>query len=122
MEQGRGQCGGFSRQGTAPAAPGCMTHSGLIRGGDQAPDSHSPEKPLGTASPRGALKPERWYITDSLGDPSKFLPLFRPWSPLLSLKKQMASHSSILAGKVPWTEVLGGVLSMGTQLRDRARA
>ena len=30
----------------------------------------------------------------------------------------MASHSSILAGKIPWTEVPGGVLSVGTQLSN----
>ena len=27
----------------------------------------------------------------------------------------MATHSSILAGKIPWTEELGGVWSMGLQ-------
>ena len=118
MEQGWGQCGGFSSQETSSVAPGSMTHSGLARGGDQAPHCCSPEKPLGTASSGGALKPERGSITDSLGDPSKFLPLLRPWSPLLSLEKEMAPHSSILAGKIPWTEVPGGVLSMGTQLSN----
>ena len=25
------------------------------------------------------------------------------------LKKEMATHSSILAGKIPWTEELGGL-------------
>ena len=39
------------------------------------------------------------------------------------LKKEMATHSSILAGKVPWTEVTGGLQSMrlqrvGHNLRD----
>ena len=39
------------------------------------------------------------------------------------LKKEMATHSSILAGKIPWTEVTGGLQSMrlqrvGHNLRD----
>ena len=29
------------------------------------------------------------------------------------LEKEMATHSSILAWKIPWTEELGGLLSMG---------
>ena len=32
-----------------------------------------------------------------------------------SLEKEMATHSSILAWKIPWTEDLGGLLSMGLQ-------
>ena len=39
--------------------------------------------------------------------PSKFLS--RNWGPL-----EMASHSSILAWKIPWTES-GGLQAMGTQ-------
>ena len=31
------------------------------------------------------------------------------------LEEDMATHSSILAGKIPWTEELGGVWSMGLQ-------
>ena len=31
------------------------------------------------------------------------------------LKESMAMHSSILAWKIPWTEELGGVQSMGLQ-------
>ena len=31
------------------------------------------------------------------------------------LKKQMAIHSSILAWRIPWTEELGGLESMGSQ-------
>ena len=39
-------------------------------------------------------------------------------------KKEMATHSSILAGKIPWTEETGGSQSMrlqriGHNLRDR---
>ena len=31
------------------------------------------------------------------------------------LEKEMATHSSILAWKILWTEELGGLLSMGSQ-------
>ena len=31
------------------------------------------------------------------------------------LEKEMATHSSILAGKVPWAEESGGPQSMGSQ-------
>ena len=31
------------------------------------------------------------------------------------LEKEMATHSSILAWKIPWTEELGWLLSMGSQ-------
>ena len=32
-----------------------------------------------------------------------------------SLEKGMATHSSILAWRIPWTEELGGLQSMGSQ-------
>ena len=32
-----------------------------------------------------------------------------------SLEKGMATHSSILAGRIPWTEEPGGLQSMGSQ-------
>ena len=31
------------------------------------------------------------------------------------LKKEMATHSSILAWRIPWTEELGGLQSMGSR-------
>ena len=31
------------------------------------------------------------------------------------LEKEMATHSSILAWRIPWTEEPGGLQSMGTQ-------
>ena len=34
------------------------------------------------------------------------------------LEKEMAIHSSILAWKIPWTEELGGLKSMGLQELD----
>ena len=32
-----------------------------------------------------------------------------------ALEKEMATHSSILAWKIPWTEEFSGLLSMGLQ-------
>ena len=37
-----------------------------------------------------------------------------------SLEKEMATHSSILAWEIPWTEEPGGLQSMGQQ-QSRAR-
>ena len=36
-----------------------------------------------------------------------------------SLEKEMATHSSIFAWEVPWTEEPGGLQSMGSQEMDR---
>ena len=33
----------------------------------------------------------------------------------ISLEKEMATHSSILAWRIPWTEELGRLQSMGSQ-------
>ena len=33
----------------------------------------------------------------------------------VSLEKEMATHSSILAWRIPWTEETGGLLPMGLQ-------
>ena len=35
-----------------------------------------------------------------------------------SLEKEMTTHSSTLAWKIPWTEEPGGLQSMGLQLSD----
>ena len=37
------------------------------------------------------------------------------------LEEEMATHSSILAGKMPWTEDSGGWQSMGSQSQTRLR-
>ena len=34
------------------------------------------------------------------------------------LEKEMATHSSILAWRIPWTEELGGLQSMGRKKSD----
>ena len=34
------------------------------------------------------------------------------------LEKEMATHSSILAWKIPWTEMPGGLQSLGSQESD----
>ena len=36
------------------------------------------------------------------------------------LEEKMATHSSILAWKIPWTEESGGLQSMGSQESDTA--
>ena len=45
--------------------------------------------------------------------------VWEPWVRSLGqedlLEKEMATHSSILAWKIPWTEELGWLLSMGSQ-------
>ena len=35
------------------------------------------------------------------------------------LEKEMATHSSIVAWRIPWTEEPGGLQSMGSQKLDR---
>ena len=40
---------------------------------------------------------------------------FSKWESSESLKKEMATHSSIFAWKIPQTEELGGLHSMGSQ-------
>ena len=50
----------------------------------------------------------------------KRLPTMREtWAQFLGqedlLEKEMATHSSILSWRIPWTEELGGLQSMGLQ-------
>ena len=40
---------------------------------------------------------------------------FYPWVRKIPLEKEMATHSSILAWEIPWTEEPGGLQSMGSQ-------
>ena len=40
---------------------------------------------------------------------------FDPWGGKNPLKKEMATHSSIPAWKMPWTEEPGGLQPMGSQ-------
>ena len=40
---------------------------------------------------------------------------------LYVLEKEMATHSSILAWEIPWTEEPGGLQFMGSQSRTRLR-
>ena len=42
------------------------------------------------------------------------LPICKLWY-FLKVEKEMATHSSILAWEIPWTEEPGGLQSMGTQ-------
>ena len=50
----------------------------------------------------------------------KYLPAmwetwFNPWVRKIPLEKEMATHSSILAWRIPWTEEPGGLQSTGLQ-------
>ena len=40
------------------------------------------------------------------------------WVGKIPLEKEMASHSSILDWRIPWTEEPGGLQSMGSQELD----
>ena len=40
---------------------------------------------------------------------------FDPWIRKIPLEKGMATHSSVLAWRIPWTEEPGGLQSMGSQ-------
>ena len=40
---------------------------------------------------------------------------FNPWVGKIPRKEEMATHSSILAWKIPWTEEPEGLQSMGSQ-------
>ena len=60
------------------------------------------------------------YGASLLAQTAKNLPtMWETWVPLLGwedpLEEEMATHSSILAWRVPWTEEPGGQQSMGSQ-------
>ena len=45
-------------------------------------------------------------------------PLQSNWDTPIKLEKEMATHSSILAWRLPWTEEPGGLQYMGLQESD----
>ena len=47
--------------------------------------------------------------------PAMRRPGFDPWVGKIPLEKEMATHSSTLAWKIPWTEEPGRLQSMGSQ-------
>ena len=59
----------------------------------------------------------RWYSgQESASQCSRWKRLrFNPWVQKNCLEKEMATHSSTLAWKIPWTEDPGGLQSMGLQ-------
>ena len=65
--------------------------------------------PLCRAFPGGSVSKESTCIA---GDPDSILEWENP------LEKEMATYSSILAWKIPWTEKPGGLQSMGSQELD----
>ena len=65
----------------------------------------------------------RLILASLLGQSVKNLPAMQEtWVQFLgwedALEKEMATHSSILAWKIPWTEEPGGLQSMGLQESD----
>ena len=65
----------------------------------------------------------RLILASLLGLSVKNLPAMQEtWVQFLgwedALEKEMATHSSILAWKIPWTEEPGGLQSMGLQESD----
>ena len=73
------------------------------------------------------LKKEYIYIFGGLlrwlSDKRICLPMQETWVQSLSpedpLEKGMATHSSVLTWKIPWTEEPGGLQSMGSQSQTR---
>ena len=61
----------------------------------------------------------RGFPGGSVGKESAFTSSWETWVQSLGqedpLEKEMATHYSILAGRIPWTEELGGLQSMGSQ-------
>ena len=61
-----------------------------------------------------------WFFSSLVAQTVNHLPTMRE-TRVLSLgredllEKEMATHSSILPWKIPWTEELGWLLSMGSQ-------
>ena len=66
---------------------------------------------------------EPLYNEGLIAQPVKNLPAMQEtWVQSLGredrLEKEMATHSSILAWRIPWTEEPGGLQSMGSQESD----
>ena len=66
------------------------------------------------------LPTPHFLITMAVAQRLQCLPAMREtWVPSLGrevpLEKEMATHSSILARRIPWTEEPGGLQSMGSQ-------
>ena len=72
---------------------------------------------------RGSSQPRNWTGVSCIAD--RFFTIwttresqqcgrlrFNPWVRKIPLEKKMATHSSILAWRIPWTEELGGLQSM----------
>ena len=120
---GVGSCsllqGIFPTQGSNPGLPHCrcilyqLSHHG------------SPRLLEWVAYPfcRGSSQPWNWTRVSCTAD--RFFtiwaaresqqcgrPRFNPWVRKIPLEKKMATHSSILAWRIPWTEDPGGLQSM----------
>ena len=71
-------------------------------------DFHHKKKNINRDSPVRLPWWLRRYICLQCGRPG-----FDPWVEKIPWRKELAAHSSILAWKIPWTEELGRLWSMG---------
>ena len=60
-----------------------------------------------------------WWLREYRICPQCRRPRFSPWVGKDPLEKDMATHSSILAWRVPWIEEPGRLLSMGPKKKIR---
>lgn len=118
---------GFPTDGAGLGTMWWLFQSGDLLSGPRKPDSFQSrqvgwgstpalQRSPGIASP-GEPGSQRDDLSQTFCDPSKLLPSFRPLVSLLSLEKEMASHSSILAKPMDrgaWR----GVVLVGTQLSN----
>ena len=74
------------------------------------------EGPAGTQKPTGTEKKGASLVDQKVKTPPA---MQEPWVQSLGwqdpLEKEMATHSSILAWRISWTEEPGGLQSMGSQ-------
>ena len=79
-------------------------------------EQQTTEGPLGTQKPTGTEKKGASLVDQKVKNPPA---VQETWVRSLGcddpLEKEMATHSSILAQRVPWTEKPGGLQSMGSQ-------
>ena len=110
-----GGWGGSSASSPSPAATGCPAPTSLPvpwpfhLQGQQWPSSLPHMHLTLTGLPWWLSGKESAWNTGDIGDPVRFL----GWAD--ALEKGMATHSSILAWEIPWTEEPGGLEPMGSQ-------
>ena len=73
-------------------------------------DGHESEWTLGVGDGQGGLA-----CCDSWGRKESDMTERLNWTECILVEKEMATHSSILAWRIPWTEEPGGLQSLGSQ-------